>query len=58
MKAMVRRGAFEIMFMTELSGEGQNWLATHRLILNSDGAYVTAPAISGPALVRYRCPPR
>ncbi|MDP3746901.1 MAG: hypothetical protein Q8Q88_07605 [Phenylobacterium sp.] len=57
-KAVVRRGAFEIMFITELSGEGQSWLAAHRLILSSDGTYVTAPSDAGSALVRYRCPSR
>lgn len=55
-KAVVRRGAFEIMFIAELSGEGQSWLVAHRLILSSDGTYITAAADSGPDLVRYRCP--
>lgn len=54
-KAVVRRGAFEIMFIAELSGEGQSWLTAHRLILSSDGSYVTAPGDEGPNLVRYRC---
>lgn len=57
-KAVVRRGAFEIMFIAELSGEGQSWLAAHRLILSSDGLYITAPSDEGAALVRYRCPPK
>lgn len=55
-KAVVRRGSFEIMFIAELSGEGQSWLAAHRLILSSDGRYVTAPGEAGPDPVRYRCP--
>jgi hypothetical protein len=44
-KAVVRRGAFEIMFIT-----------AHRLILSSDGSYITVPGNEGPDLVRYRCP--
>jgi hypothetical protein len=55
-KAVVRRGSFEIMLITELSGEGQSWLAAHRLILSSDGSYLTAPSEEGRDLVRYRCP--
>ena len=57
-KAVVRRGAFEIMFIAELSGEGQSWLAAHRLILSSDGSYIMVPSDEGPDLVRYRCPRR
>jgi hypothetical protein len=55
-KVVVRRGAREIMFIVELSGEGETWLDAQRLILSADGSSVTAPSDAGPALVRRRCP--
>jgi hypothetical protein len=58
-KAVVRRGSFEIVFVAELSGEGQSWLASEHFILSSDGGYITRPSEGGGSdLVRYRCPIR
>ena len=54
-KVVVRR-AREVMFIVELSGEGETWLDAQRLILSADGSALTAPSDTGPELVRHRCP--
>ncbi len=55
-KAVVRRGSFEVIVVVELSGEGQSWLASHRFVLSSDGSYINSPGDDRSNFIRYRCP--
>lgn len=55
-KAVVRRGSFEIIVVAELSGEGQSWLASNHFILSSDSSYIISRGAGGSDLIRYRCP--
>lgn len=58
-KSVVLRGSNEIALISELSGEGETWLATARFELSPDGARLTdRTTIPGEEIVRYRCPAR
>jgi hypothetical protein len=52
-KAVVTQGEFDLALITELSGEGETWLAHFRL---SDDQKSLTDVTDGSKLVRYRCP--
>ena len=56
-KSVVVRGSDEIALISELSGEGETWLATAKFELSSDRARLTdSTTIPGKEIVRHRCP--
>jgi len=56
-KAVVVRGNAEIALITELSGEGETWLATATFKLSKDGRkLVEVSTVPGQEIVRYKCP--
>ena len=54
-RAIVTQGDFELVLITELSGEGETWLASNHFRLSADHTYLTDVS-NGSTMVRYRCP--
>jgi hypothetical protein len=54
-KAVVTQGEFDLALITELSGEGETWLAYDHFRLSDDQKSLT-DVTDGSKLVRYRCP--
>jgi hypothetical protein len=55
-KAVVVRGDTEIALISELSGEGETWLATAQFTLSPDGnQLMDNTTVPGTELVRYKC---
>jgi hypothetical protein len=56
-RAIVVRGVREIALVSELSGEGETWLAVAKFELSADGARLIDSTTSpGHEVVRVRCP--
>ena len=56
-KAVVVRGNADIALITELSGEGETWLATATFKLSRDGRkLVDVTTVPGREIIRYKCP--
>lgn len=55
-KAVVVRGDTEIALISELSGEGENWLSIAQFTLSRDGSQlIDSTTVPGKELVRYKC---
>ena len=55
-RAVVVRGR-EIALISELSGEGNTWLATAKFVISAHGEMlVDHTSVPGKKVIRYRCP--
>jgi hypothetical protein len=54
-KAVVTQGEFDLALITELSGEGETWLAYNHFHLSPDQKSLT-DVTDDSKFVRYRCP--
>ena len=54
-KAVVTQGEFDLALITELSGEGETWLAYNHFHLSADQKSLT-DLTDDSKFVRYRCP--
>lgn len=54
--SVVTQGQSDLALTSELSGEGETWLAQHHFRLSEDGNSLSAIVYGNPSLTRYRCP--
>ncbi|WMJ70629.1 hypothetical protein [Stenotrophomonas sp. 24(2023)] len=55
-KAVVTRGALEIMLIVESTGEGETWLDAQHFRLSADGTRLATLHDGTESFMRYRCP--
>ena len=55
-RAVVIHGRYEIVLITELSGEGETWLSTEHFKLSFEENALISVSFPGREYVRYRCP--
>ena len=55
-RAVVANGKREIAVIAELSGEGEQWVATEQFKLSADQKRLESVAQESEPFVRYRCP--